>query len=116
MSEEVDIGGTEYSVAFPVGALREFETVTGSSFLNGTAQEKILSIDGITIACWIGVKWGNYKFDGVQPKAKLSVLGLSDLIPLEEFTNPDGPVKKIMAILLASLPKAKNVEAAGNAA
>jgi len=116
MAENVDINGTEYPVAFPTGALREFETLTETSFLNGTAQDKIMSLDGILTACWVGVKWGQYKFNGVEPKAKLTRLQLSDLIDLEEYSNPEGPVRKIMAVLLASLPKPKNVEAAGNAA
>lgn len=116
MTEIVVIKGVEYPVAFPTGAIREFEEVTGTSVLNSRGQEKIGSIGGIVALCWIGLKWGTYKFDGVAPKSKLTQLQLTDMLPMEEFSNPDGPVAKIMKVFFDSMPKAKNGEAAGNAA
>lgn len=108
---EVDINGTVFTVAFPIGALREFETLTNTSFLNGTAQQKVASIDGVILICWIGVKWGKYKMDGIAPKSKYSVLELSDFIPIDELANETGCVRKVLDVMRDSMPKAKkNVE------
>jgi hypothetical protein len=105
------IGGEERPINFGRNAHIEIEKVSGISLLDPTKSGNLQSWEAIRCITYAGLKWGLYKGDGIEPKAKYTLIKAGDLV--DEYGIGDGsPIAKIISLFLESLPgKSKKVNA-----
>lgn len=113
VDKHVEIGGELRPVNFGRNALVEFEELTGFSLMDGTSS--LTSFKAMRALVYVGLKWGLYKSDGKEPKPRFTILEVGDWLG-DDYMGPDSATAKVMKIFIDSMPKAKNVEAAANAA
>jgi hypothetical protein len=101
------IGGEERQVAFIRNAYAEIEKITGKNLLIGLENADWNMLRAVIYA---GLKWGLYKYDGVEPRPKFNLLIVGDWMDDDSF-EPDGAIAQFVALYQESLPKAKNVKA-----
>lgn len=109
----IQIGGEERPVAFNMNFHREFEKVTGLSFLNLKDSDKLSSYTAIVGIAYAALKWGKWNGEAQEPSWKFSLIQVAAW--LDE--SPDAK-KDIMDAMTEAIVgnSPKNVSAAENAA
>ncbi len=113
MNKLVLIGGEERPIAFGMNFHREFERVTGLSFLNRDDQNKLSSYTAIIGVVYSALKWGKWNGEAQEPSFKFSMSQVSEWLD----KNPEAK-GIILDAMRDSMPKdePKNEGAAENAA
>lgn len=78
MTEFFLFGGEERPVMFGQHAYREFEKMTGISLLIPKVTDNMGTYEAMHAIVYVGLKWGMYKSDGIEPKPKFTLIQVGD--------------------------------------
>lgn len=106
----VTIGGKDRPIAFGVNFHKEFEKITGLSFLF-LEDNRIRSYTALAGITYAALKWGEWDGKNKEPVVEFTQLQVG--VWLDE--NPEAG-KIILDSLFDSIPKSKNGVAVANAA
>lgn len=94
-------------------AYRDFEKMTGLSLLMPKAGDSFATYEAMHAVVFVGLKWGLYKGDGVEPKPKFNLLQVCDWCIADDKTTGE-IVTQFQESYLGD--RSKNVDAGGSPA
>lgn len=110
VGERVEIGGQSRPVLFGRNALVEFEKIAGFSLLDESKTEMLQSFAAMQALVFVGLKWGLYKANGIEPNPNFTILHVGDWLD-EDTLGENGPTARILKIFTESMPGSKKGKA-----